>query len=610
MSTAKTTAGIRINGQTNELPFTTQQILSISVSKEVNKIPMAVITLKDGIPNMQDFPISNQDTFRPGTPIEIVMGEPAQKQSVFKGIVTKHGLQVRKDKPSILTVECKDESVRLTIGRKSRFWLDKSDSDIFKEIFQEYATFPNLQLNTEDTTGIIVHDQMTQYYSNDWDFMAMRAEALAKYIFVDDGLVRIEQPNLAQQAALSLKYGIAGDTPAQSRIWEFESEMDARYQFDKIETLGWDYAKQEVTQANPGISIGQEPGNITSKQLSEVIKLATYRLHHHARMNGKELTAFADAVKQKSVLHKIRGRVKFDGRADIKPGQLVLLEGVGDRFNGNVFVSRVFHTFQPGRWFTQIQVGLPFSWFHESEHIPNPPAQGMLPPAQGLQIGTVIQIEDKGRPSDRLDKNFRIKVKISGFHQQNEGIWARLASFYATAGQGAVFLPELNDEVVVGYVGEDSREPVILGALFSQAHNPPLANDDNNFFKGIVTKKGHKVLFNDDKDIVTIETNGGNKIVLDDGNGKIETADANGNTVVLDSNGITLKSSAKIQIEASTEIQIKGSKIALEAGMIEINHQKAGSVLLGQGVLPAARATDVSPPPSYAIVPTNTQVMI
>ncbi len=199
MSNAKTTAGIKINGQTQELPFQTQQILSITVSKEINKIPTAVITLKDGIPNQQDFPISNQDTFRPKTPIEILIGEAGQKQSVFKGIVTGHGLQVKKDKPSVLIVECKDESVRLTIGRKSRFWLDNCDSDIFKNIFQDYSRFPNLKLSTEDTRGIIVHDQMTQYYSTDWDFFVTRAEALAKYIFVDDGLIRIEKPTLAQQ---------------------------------------------------------------------------------------------------------------------------------------------------------------------------------------------------------------------------------------------------------------------------------------------------------------------------------------------------------------------------------------------------------------------------
>ncbi len=314
-------------------------------------------------------------------------------------------------------------------------------------------------------------------------------------------------------------------------------------------------------------------------------------------------------LNKKDYWHKIRGRVKFDGRADIKPGQMVLLEGVGDRFNGNVFVSRVLHTFQPGRWFTQVQIGLPFSWFHESEQIANLAAQGLLPPVQGLHIGKVIQIEDAGRPQDRLDKNFRIKVNIAGFHQTNEGIWARWASPYATAGQGVVFLPEINDEVVLGYIGDDGREPVILGSLFSAVNAPPLTNDDNNFNKGISTKKGHKIVFDDDNDKLTIETIGGNKIVLDDSGAKIETSDSNGNKVTMDANGIVLESTGSVQIEASAQVQIKGATISLEASLIEINHNKPGTVKLGQGILPVARSLDTAPLPASAIVTTNIQVL-
>lgn len=594
MSTAKTTAGIKINGESEELSFVTQQILSITVSKEINKIPTATITLKDGIPNKQDFPISNQDTFKPGTPIEILIGEPAGKQTVFKGIVTKHGLQVRKDKPSILTVECKDEAVRLAIGRKSRFWLDKSDSEIFQKIFEDYSAFPNMTLQAEDTKDIIVHDQMTQYYASDWDFMSMRAEALAKYVFVDDGQLSIQQPDLTQNEAFALTYGAAGDTPERSRIWEFESEMDARYQFNQVQTLGWDYAKQEVTQANPNFTPPSEAGNVSSDSLTSVIQLDAYQLHHHARMNEPELTAFANAVKQKSVLHKNRGRIKFDGRADIHPGKMVLLEGVGERFNGKVFVSRVFHTFQPGRWFTQIQFGLPFCWFQESEHIPNPAAQGLLPTTKGLHIGTVLQVKDdnEARKQERRDANFRVKVNISGFHQNNEGIWARMATFYATNGQGAVFLPEKDDEVVIGYVGEDSREPVILGALYSAAHAPPLQNENENYLKGIITKKGHKITFDEEKDILTVETKGGNSFVLNDSDKKISLKDINSNEIIMDSSGINISNNSKINIKSNAlsleavTIDIKGS------GATAINSPSGGPVRLGAGIAPVASLAD------------------
>ncbi|MEM7373501.1 MAG: type VI secretion system tip protein VgrG [Bacteroidota bacterium] len=611
MSNAKTSAGIKINGSSSELPLTEAQILSITVSKEVNKIPTAVLTLKDGLPNKQDFPISNLPNFQPGTEIEILLGERNDRATVFRGIITKHSLQVKKDKPSILTVECKDETVRLTIGRRSRFWLDKSDSDIFQEIYEDYAGFQNMGLEAEDSNDIIVHDQMSQYYSTDWDFMVMRAEALAKYMFIDDGLLSIQQPDLGQNEAFTLSYGLAADSQETSRIWELDTEMDARQQFASVETLGWDYASQEVTQANQDFDSASEAGNISSDELTSIIGLDTYRLHHHARMKEEELTALANAVKQKSVLNKNRGRIKFDGRADIKPGQLVNLQGVGDRFNGKVFVSRVFHTFQLGRWFTQIQFGLPFRWFHEESRIANPPAQGLLPAIKGLHVGTVIKIKDEDRPADRLDKNFRIKVNISGVHEQNEGVWARLASFYASVGFGAVFLPELNDEVVIGYVGQDGREPVVLGSLYSEAHSPPFVNDDDNFLKGIVTRNGHKFQFDEEKDIITLQTNGGHSIVLSDEKKEIVTTDSNGNTITLDKEGIHLNSKKNINIEASKDITIKGMNVSIVGQTsVAVNNNQGGPVLLGAGILPVARMMDASPPPNFQIITTNVQVKV
>lgn len=608
MSTAKTEAVIRINGG-QDVPLTAQQILSITVSKEVNKIPMAVITMKDGQVNEQDFKISNQDFFKPGVPIEILIGEPQRKATIFKGVITQHGLKIKKDKPSVLVIECKDEAVRLSIGRKSRYWNDKPDSDIFKEIIGEYT---QLQVETEVINPAIQHNQIIQYYSTDWDFLALRSEAIGQYLFVDNGKLSIKKPKLSDQPKFALTYGAAGDTPERSRIWEFESEMDARYQYKEINTITWDYSKQEVVQGANNFSAPTEPGNINSQELAGVIGLSDYDLHHHARMNENELNAFANAIKQKSILNKIRGRVKFDGRADVKPGDMITLEGVGNRFNGNVFVARVHHEFEPGRWFTNIQFGMPYTWFHEEKNISNTSALGLLPLVEGLQIGKVIQLKDNSNP----DKDFRIKVEIPGLHKKNEGVWARLATLHAGNQRGTVFLPEIGDEVIVGYIGQDTREPVILGSLFSENVVPPLKNDDHNYKKGIITKNQHKIIIDEENNIITIETQGKNQFALDDSAGKIELVDKNNNKVTLDNTGITFDSIKDVIIKAPGNFKVSAtSKVILNGiGGVEVNHPTGGEVKLGAGILPAARQLDqISPPvpqPQVIAVTSNFQVKI
>ena len=606
MGTQKTEAQIRINNR-QELPLSVQQILGIITSKEVNRIPVARIILKDGSVEAQEFAISDQDYFQPGIPIEILLGTAQEKNVIFKGTIIKHSIKVRRNKTSILIVDCKDETVRLTIGRKGRFFTEMSDSDIFQEIVGEYN---QLSLETEDSTSAVMHQQIVQYYSTDWDFITLRAEAIGHYVFISDNQIRINPPRFSNRPVLTLSYGIAGDSTERSRIWEFDTEMDARHQFASVNTTTWDYAQQNLVDVTSDFSITSlEPGNLSSDDLSGVIGPDPFQLHHLGRMDEGELIAFANAVKQKSVLNKTRGRIKFDGRSDILPGDMVKLEGVGARFNGNVFVSRVSHHFEPGRWFTEIQFGLPYTWCHQKNDIKNPPAIGLLPKVEGLHVGKVIQLKDEDNP----DRDFRIKVQIPGIHLSQEGVWARLASIHAGSQRGAVFLPELDDEVIIAYVGQDSRAPVILGALYSENNPPPFQNDDNNFIKGFVTKNNQKIQFDDENNTITIETQGGNTFVLDDNNQKVTIKDTNNNTIEMGSGGINFESQQTINIKAQNlnleglqTVNIKGNTATL------INSPGGGVVKLGTGVRPASALGDPTAPPfASAILPgANTKVLI
>src|SRR5687768_7525435 len=89
----------------------TFQVLSIVVHKEVNRIPQATIVFLDGAPADETFPISNAPDFEPGKKIEIRLGFRAQEETVFKGIVIKHGIKIR-ETGSVLTIECRDEAVK------------------------------------------------------------------------------------------------------------------------------------------------------------------------------------------------------------------------------------------------------------------------------------------------------------------------------------------------------------------------------------------------------------------------------------------------------------------------------------------------------------------
>ncbi|MCB0555664.1 MAG: type VI secretion system tip protein VgrG [Phaeodactylibacter sp.] len=541
-TTGATSFDILVDG--NALPQT-YQLLSIVTHKEVNRVPMAFLVLRDGDAASEDFAVSNEDKLIPGKTIEIKMGYDSTNTTVFKGIIIKHGIKVREG-GSVLEISCKDESVKMTIGRKNKYFTEAKDSDAIEEILGGYG---GLSKSVEATGP--THQELVQYYTTDWDFMLSRAEANGKLVLVDDGKVTVKAPDFGGVEQLTLIYG--------STLFEFEAEMDARSQYQGVTSSSWDYAGQQMVQAD-GRPPGANPqGNIRESSLAGVAGPSSLELRHSGHVVDQELQAWADATLLKSHLAKIIGRAMIQGFPDIKPGNMVKFEGVGERFNGKAFLTAVRHEMNAGAWYTHLQFGRPVQWFYEEHELAEKPAAGLLPGVNGLQIGLVKGLE--GDP----DGDDRIKVQLPVVDAQAEGIWARLASLDAGQNRGFVFRPEIGDEVIVGFLNDDPRDPVVLGMLHSSAKPAPIPAKDDNHEKGLVTRSEMKLHFDDDKKIITVETPGGNKAILDDDAGSITLQDQNGNKIVMDSNGIALESAKDITLKATGNVKVEGVNLEQKA---------------------------------------------
>ena len=114
------------------------EILAISVQKEIFKIPTATIVLKDGDAAAETFALSEQETFIPGKKIEIKGGRDGINSTLFKGIILRHAIKITQKGTTALTLECKDEVVKLTIGRKNKYFENTTDSDCIRQILGNY----------------------------------------------------------------------------------------------------------------------------------------------------------------------------------------------------------------------------------------------------------------------------------------------------------------------------------------------------------------------------------------------------------------------------------------------------------------------------------------
>ncbi len=521
------------------------QVLDILVEKEINRIPSARIVLLDGDPAQRDFALSDTDMFMPGNEVEIRAGYHSDEETIFEGVVVKHAVRIRPDH-SYLTVVCKDVSVKLTIGRKNKCFYDKTDSEIIGEIVDTY------RIENEIESTDVRHKEMVQFSATDWDFCVVRAQANGKVCIVDDGKISVKTPDPTGPAVVSAEFG--------STILDFDAEMDARGQAGSIKASGWNDAEQAVEEVEAEMPDLLLNGNVDFKELSKALGEVTVEIRNGGNMPSDELQQWADARAFFGRMSKTRGRVKVRGNAEIKPGTVLDIEGVGERFNGKVFVSGARHQIVNGLWTVDAQFGIDPKWFAEKADVSDLPASGLLAAVHGLQTGVVTSLEDPGNAG-------HIKVTIPAYEGGEQELWARVATLDAGENRGSFFMPEVDDEVILGFVNDDPRMPVVLGMLNSSAKPPPLQSSDDNNEKGFVTRSGMKLLFDDEKKSITIVTPGGKKIFADDDSGVITLEDENSNEVTLNSSGIKLKSSGNISIKAGGDVEIEGNNVNVKAKM-------------------------------------------
>jgi Rhs element Vgr protein len=454
-----------------------QHLAGVYIVKEVNRISAARLVYLDGSASASDFPLSNAATFAPGAEIEVLAGDESDPVSLFKGIVVRQGIKVRDHSASQLIVECRHKAAKLTVGAKNAFFFEQTDSDIISALLGA----ANVSNDVETTT--VSHAQQVQFRSTDWDFLLTRAEANGKLVFTNDDRVAVRAANVSGQPVCTLQFG--------ATILELDAEIDARSQYSAVKSLTWDPAQQALLTkeaADPRIA---GPGNLSTDDLASVAALASLELRH-ASLAEDEAQAWADAQWLKSKLSKVNGRAKCEGIATVNPGDVVTLAGVGDRYNGGVFVTGVRHDFDVVQgWKTHVQFGSVDAWSAQERPISAPRAASLLPAVNGLQIGTVASNEDP-------DGEHRVRVRLPIVDAEADGVWARVASLDAGDQRGFFFRPEIGDEVVVGFLEDDPRRAVILGMLHSSAKAAPLQGSDDNHEKEYRSRSGMRLYFNVD----------------------------------------------------------------------------------------------------------------
>lgn len=545
-----------ITSQGSQLDSTIE-LLSLEIHRELNRIPEATLVLLDGTVAERRFTVSNLGFFLPGSSIAIALryeGDPTDV-TVFEGLVVRHSVE-RSEEGSNLRVELKDAAFVLTRSRRSAVFRDVTDSEAMASLLADAG----LEAGVIDPTTTR-HRELVQYQASDWDFLVSRAEVLGLAVTVHRGAVSVRRIAL-NAPRRRLDHGV-------DDVAEIALELDGSQQWAAISGIGWDLSNGQATSPEAATQPDVPVGNLDIKAVATALGGGEERLLHPVVFEPGELADWASARLLRSRFALLRGRALVAGDASLEPLDTVEILGVGDRFNGKALVSGVTHTLNENGWQSELKLGLSTESFASRHDLAELPAAGLLPPLRGLQLATVGSLETD-------DQNqFRVQVRLPALSGDQGEIWARLVTPDAGDGRGIVFRPEVGDEVVLGFLGDDPRQPVVLGALHSARNPPPTPvdqPDEDNSLRAIVSRAGTRIVFDDATPSLTLETTADgkasgtfkNKIAIDQSAGTITIQDQYGNSLILDKEGITLSSAKDFKVEAAGKVIIKGGTVDIQ----------------------------------------------
>jgi uncharacterized protein involved in type VI secretion and phage assembly len=154
--------------------------------------------------------------------------------------------------------------------------------------------------------------------------------------------------------------------------------------------------------------------------------------------------------------------------------------------------------------------------------------------------------------------------------------WARLASVGGGSGRGFLWVPQIDDEVLVAFNRNDSADAYVLGGLWSLMNRPP-ATIPTDFLTKRIIKTGvkdsplaHTIEIDDLQQSIKITTSTSQEITLDTDQISIQTT---GGTLKITMDILGVPPSVTIESTGDISLSAPLGTISLDAMNVEISSE-------------------------------------
>lgn len=493
-------------------------------------------------------------------------GDTAPKP-LLEGVVT--ALEVELDETGTFTVvRGLDESHRLLRGRRVASYQNMTLADICGQVAQRAGLKPG----TVDVAGPVI-EHLAQPNVTDWEFVRGLAEEAGAQAYVRDGQLHITRPAEASGAPdgsaradrnpLVLELG--------DNLLRCRAGVSAAEQVSEVEVRGWDVAAKEpvIGRAPAGTSSTLELG-VTAAEVSAPFGEARFVVTDAAYGAQAQVDRAAKALAERIAGSFAELEAAIRGNPEVRAGSAVALNAVGAPFEGRYTVTSSRHVFDAVRgyetWIT-VSGQQERSLFGLTGGSGQGPA-GLPGRCTGLVSGTVTDTQDP-------EGSGRVKVRFPWLSDEYASDWARTAQSGGTGG-GEAFIPEVGDEVLVGFEHGHLDRPYVLAGLYNgkdrpgggptaPAGNPAEGGDLVDPTTGAVNRRAFASKSGNQLELLDA-ANGPQGVRLRTGDGKLTIdLDRRGTAVVINSDGsVTIEAKERVSVKAADGVALDAGRGALE----------------------------------------------
>jgi phage protein D len=472
-----------------------------------------------------------------GTVVEIKAGKETDTMttSLIVGEVTS--LEARCQENIIFTVvRGYERAHRLQRAKRTRTFVNMTDSDIARQV----ASAAGLTAGTIDPTST-THDHVAQVAQTDWDFLTQRAREIGFETGVAGGRFFFRAASgsaagggglggAAASAAASAIGLDSGKLMFKDNLLSFFPRISAANLTTEVEVRMWDAKDARVVSAKADAASGtatidgQEPkqlaGSFTDGFAPPLPSLpalppipglpkidfgsapsdTAHLVVDRPVASGAAADRAAEEVAKSLAEHVASTFAEAEGDAmgdpAIQAGAQVDVDGVPKQFVGKWTVTNARHVFDVEENGYHTRFWVSGRQNRDLLGLTSGAVREQRTQFGGLVCGIVTNVSDP-------DKLGRVKVALPWLSPSFESDWARVAQVGAGPRSGMLFLPEVGDEVLLGFEFGDPRRGYVLGGLInSNTDYGPLASAVSSSGsvneRGVASPAGNRLQFTDD----------------------------------------------------------------------------------------------------------------